>query len=90
MKAMPDAATMLLLMKYHIFQGDRDIKHVKVIPLENGNELHLMRFVNEYGVKHSSLDMIMSGKGEDYATEMMSCPRWKEKAMLAEAREVFR
>lgn len=90
MKATPDAATMLLLMKYHIYQGDRDIKHVKVIPLENGNELHLMRFVNEYGVKYSSLDMIMSGKSEYYATEMMSCQRRGEKEMLAEAREVFR
>ena len=84
MKATPDAATMLLLMKYHIYQGD------KVIQLENGGEMHLMRFLNEYGTKHSSLDMIMHGKDEEYATEMMSCPRWKEKTMLAEAREVFR
>lgn len=90
MKATPDAATMLLLMKYHIFQGDKDIRHVKVIQLENGGEMHLMRFVNEYGMKHSSVDMIMHGKDEDYATEMLSCPRWKEKTMLAEAREVFR
>lgn len=90
MKAIVDTMTFAILCKYHIFQGDRDIRHCGTVKLVNGNELHLMRFVDNSGNRISSLDMIFHGKTEDYASEMMSCERDKEKEMIVEAQEVFR
>lgn len=90
MKATVDAATFSLLRNYHIFQGDRDIRHCGTVKLMNGGEMHLMRFTDNSGNRVSSLDAICTGKGEDYATEMMSCERDKEKEMIVEAQEVFR
>lgn len=90
MKKPVNAQTLSLLHCYHRYHGGREIRHCGIVKLVNGGEMHLMRFVDSSGNKFSSLDMIFHGPKGDYTSEMMFCPRHKEKEMIVEAQEVFR
>lgn len=81
------AETMGLLREYHEYHGDYVVRCVGVIDLPRGGVMYLMRFRNDNGVQCSSLDVIGHGADGPYATEMWSCERKDEQAMIREVVE---
>ena len=77
-----DPAVMTLLMEYHAYHGDSNVRYAGEIDMPHGAVLYLMRFENEQGEKYSSLDYIMHGAAGAYATEMWSAERADEQKII--------